>query len=249
MSAQMRYGDLTYEEIRDRARQGWIAIVPTGCTEQQGPHLTVDYDTWFVEQVTLAASEKAQRDFGVLSLVLPAMPFGPTPEHRNYGSGYIDVPQELHGKLIEAVLTSLAEQGFKRIVVWRGCGQHDLTDVIERFNKTDVGRAHAFLPELPYSGIMQRIAPDVVVGHADSFATSIAMFLRPQAVREEKIPAPMNDTIDWDDPNLDFARYSSSGVIGDPSQSGPDLGEKLWANVVENVALTLRSCSAKAVRL
>ena len=87
MSAQIRYGDLTYEEIRDRARQGWIAIVPTGCTEQQGPHLTVDYDTWFVEQVTLAASEKAQRDFGVLSLVLPAMPFGPTPEHRNYGSG------------------------------------------------------------------------------------------------------------------------------------------------------------------
>jgi len=45
----MRYGDLTYEEIREGARQGWLAIVPTGCTEQQGPHLTVDFDTWFVE--------------------------------------------------------------------------------------------------------------------------------------------------------------------------------------------------------
>ena len=36
----MRYGDLTYEQIRDCASRGWLAIVPTGCTEQQGPTLT-----------------------------------------------------------------------------------------------------------------------------------------------------------------------------------------------------------------
>jgi creatinine amidohydrolase len=247
VSVSMRYGDLTYEEIRDRAHQGWLAIVPTGCTEQQGPHLTVDYDTWFVEQVTAAASEKAKRDFGVLSLVLPATPFGPTPEHRNYGSGYIDVPQELHANLVEAILASLAQQGFTRMVVWRGCGQHDLAGVVERFNRINVNRAHAFLPELPYGEIMRRTAPDVVCGHADAFATSIALHLRPQAVRVEKIPAPMNDPIDWDDPNLDFARYSSSGVIGDPSQSSPDLGATLWASVVEEVALILRSCSIEDV--
>lgn len=239
----MRYGDLTYEEIRIGARQGWLAIIPTGCTEQQGPHLPVDFDTWFVEQVTLAASEKAERDFGVLSVVLPTMPFGPTPEHRNYGSGYIDVPQELHEKLIEAVLTSLAEQGFKRIVVWCGCHQHNLSGIIESFNKINARTAHAFLPDLPYSEIMGRVAPGIAGGHADSFATSIAMFLRPQAIRQEKIPAPMNDPINWDDPNLDFTRYSSSGVIGDPSHSSPDLGAKLWASVIENVALTLRHIS------
>jgi len=245
----MRYGDLTYEEIRVGARQGWLAIIPTGCTEQQGPHLPVDFDTWFVEQVTLAASEKAERDLGVLSVVLPAMPFGPTPEHQNYGSGYVNVPQELHEKLIEAVLSSLAEQNFKRIVVWRGCGQHDLSGIIESFNKINSRKAHAFLPELPYSEIMGRIAPGIVGGHADSFATSIAMFLRPQAVREVKIPAPVNDPVDWDDANLDFTRYSSSGVIGDPSHSSPDLGEKLWTSIIETVALTLRHLSTIDVGL
>jgi creatinine amidohydrolase/Fe(II)-dependent formamide hydrolase-like protein len=61
------------------------------------------------------------------------------------------------------------------------------------------------------------------------------MYLRPQAVREEKIPAPMNDPIDWDDPNLDFRNYSSSGVIGDPSQSSPDLGARLWDSVIGSV--------------
>ena len=92
----MKFGDLTYEEIGERARQGWLAIVPTGCTEQQGLHHSVDFDTWFAEQICLAASEKAARDLGINSLVLPVMPFGPTYEHKNYGSGYIDVPKDLH---------------------------------------------------------------------------------------------------------------------------------------------------------
>ena len=131
----MRYGDLTYEEIRDRAHEGWLAIVPTGCTEQQGPHLPVDFDTWFVEKICLATSEQASRDFDVHSLVLPVMPFGPTPEHRNYGSGYIDIPKDLHEVLVFIVLKSLAEQGFRKIIVWRGCGQHDLRETIAQFNK------------------------------------------------------------------------------------------------------------------
>ena len=99
----MRFGDLTYLEIKERASDGWLVVVPTGCTEQQGPHLPVDFDTWFVERVALAASEKATQDHGVHSLVLPALPFGPTPEHRNYGSGYIHIPVELHDELVHSV--------------------------------------------------------------------------------------------------------------------------------------------------
>lgn len=239
----MRYGDLDYEEIRVAARRGWLAIIPTGCTEQQGPHLPVDFDTWFVEQLTLAASEKAEYDLGVQSLVLPVMPFGPTPEHRNYGSGYIDIPQKLHEGLVEAVLSSLAQQDFKRIVVWRGCGQHHLSGVVDSFNRINAGKAHAFQPKPPYNDIMGRIAPGIVGGHADSFATSIAMFLRPQAVRQAKIPPPMDRPPDWDDPHLDLTLHSSSGVIGDPSHSSALLGEKLWTSIVETVALTLRDLS------
>ena len=45
----MRLGTLTFQEIRERVDEGWLAIVPTGCTEQQGPRLTVDFDTWLAE--------------------------------------------------------------------------------------------------------------------------------------------------------------------------------------------------------
>ncbi len=238
----MRFGDLTYLEIRERARDGWLAVVPTGCTEQRGPHLPVDFDTRFVEPVVLAAAEKAAQDYGVYSLVLPAMPFGPTPEHRNYGSGYIHVPVELHDALVISVLVSLAEQGFRRIAVWRGCGGHDLRDVVDRFNQSQRGKARAFLPALPYHDLWCRIGdPSVPGGHADSFATSIALYLRPEAVRVDQITDPQHGPVDWDDPDLDFAQYSSTGVIGDPTHASAELGARLWAAVVETVALALKA--------
>ncbi len=238
----MRYGDLTYEEIRDCAHQNWLAIVPTGCTEQQGPHLPVDFDTWFVEQVTLSASEKATSDYGVRSLVLPVIPFGPTPEHRNYGSGYIDIPPKIHDSLVLAILTSLAEQGFSRLVVWRGCGGHDLRDTVTQFNMEFPGEARAFLPGHPYHDVWCRVSdPSIAGGHADSFATSMALYLRPEAVRVEKVVDPQHGKVNWDDPEIDFSHYSSTGVIGDPTHASAELGAKLWQAVVGEVALVYKS--------
>ena len=53
-TASRRFGDLTDLEIRECARQDWLVVIPTGCTEQQGPHLPVDFDTWFAETLMVA---------------------------------------------------------------------------------------------------------------------------------------------------------------------------------------------------
>jgi creatinine amidohydrolase len=241
----MRFGSLTYEEIRQRATTGWLAIVPTGCTEQQGPHLPVDVDTWFAEAASLAAADRARAAFGVEALVLPALPFGPTPEHRGFGSGYVHLPQSLHEAVVESVLDSLVEQGFRRVVVWRGCGQHDLGRVIERFNRVHRGRARALLPELPYPAIWCRIGdPSVPGGHADSFVTSIALHLRPASVRVAEIRDPRTAPVDWEDPDLDLSRYSATGVIGDPTHASAELGAQLWEAVVEEGAVILKEAAA-----
>lgn len=241
-----RFGDLTYQEIRECANQGWLAIIPTGCTEQQGPHLPVDFDTWFAETLMMAAAEKAAQESAVQALVLPAMPFGPTPEHRHFGSGFIDLPLALHNALIEAILDSLLTQGFQRMVLWRGCGGHDFAAVVDRFNQAHQGKAHVFLPPHPFYEIWCRLAdPAIPVGHADSFTTSISLYLRPELVRQELISDPHSTEVDWDDPHLDFARYSSTGVIGDPTHASAELGKRLWKAVVEEAShvLTLTASS------
>lgn len=242
----MRFGDLTYQELHDHAA-GWLAIVPTGCTEQQGPHLPVDFDTWLAETICLAAAQRAAERYGVRALVLPALPFGPTPEHRNYGSGYVHLPQALHEAVVASVLESLAEQGFRRIVVWRGCGQHALEGVVKRFNETHAGQARAFLPELPYHDIWCAVGdPQVPGGHADSFATSLALYLRPESVRADRIYDPHSIPVDWNDPHLDFVQYSESGVIGDPTYANAELGGRLWQEIVEQ-AIRILSKIAETV--
>jgi creatinine amidohydrolase len=242
----MRFGDLTYEEIRDCAGQGWLTVVPTGCTEQQGPHLPVDLDTWFAGQVCLTASEKAAKDFGVSSLVLPVMPFGPTPEHKNYGAGYIDIPKDLHEALLFSVLASLANQGFQLIIVWRGCGQHDFVNTIAKFNDDYAGKSRAYLPDLPYHDIWMRLGdPANPGGHADSFTTSILLYLRPELVRRDKIVNPHHSEVDWQDPSLDFSRYSTTGVIGDPTQASAGLGKNLWEAIVQEVALLFKNIAGE----
>jgi creatinine amidohydrolase/Fe(II)-dependent formamide hydrolase-like protein len=232
----LRFGNLTSAEVHKCAVGGWIAVLPTGCTEQQGPHLPVDFDSWFSEALCVEATAAIGEQASVNGLVLPALPFGPTPEHRNYGSGYIDLPQHVHELVVSCVLESLAEQGFRRLVVWRGCGQHNLTAVVERFNTRQKDAARAYQPELPYHEIWCSIGdPSVPGGHADSFATSIALHLRPETVRQKLISDPHSTPVNWQDPNLDFSRYSSTGVIGNPTQANAELGRKLWQAAVERV--------------
>lgn len=234
----LRFGNLTYEEIAERAGDGTIAVVPIGCTEQQGPHLPVDFDTWFAERLMLAAAEKARDEHGVNALVLPALPFGPTPEHRNYGAGYVDVPSDVHQQTVRAILSSLAQQGFQRITLWQGCGGHHLSEVVTDFNAP--GRATVSLPSQPFHAIWCRLAdPEIPGGHADSFTTSICLYLRPDDVRIDRIVYRDHQPVDWDDPALDFARYSSTGIIGDPTHASAGLGRRLWEDSVEAAASAL----------
>jgi creatinine amidohydrolase len=237
----MEFGNLTFDEIRKCADEGWLAIVPTGCTEQQGPHLPVDIDTWFVKTACLAASEYIEKEYSIYSLVLPVLPFGPTPEHKGFGSGYIDMPQEVHSAVIKSILNSLAEQRFRRIILWKGCGGHELSQVVAEFNEIHEGFCKTYYPELPYHEIWCKIGnPDVPGGHADSFITSISMHLRPEVVRNELISNPHNEPVDWKDPDLDFSRYSSTGVIGDPTKATDELGAELWEAVVKRLAGTIK---------
>ncbi|MGE3799099.1 MAG: creatininase family protein, partial [Thermomicrobiales bacterium] len=77
------FHELTREEIGRRARDGAIAVLPTGAIEQHGPHLPVGTDTFAVEHIVrFAAASIADR---VPVLVTPTLPFGCSPHHLSFG--------------------------------------------------------------------------------------------------------------------------------------------------------------------
>lgn len=230
----MEFGKLTYTEIREAAESSWIVLVPTGCTEQQGIHLPVDFDTWFVRHLCNSASSLAAERFNVNSLVLPTMPFGPTPEHVGFGAGYINIPQDVHERVFREVLVSIAEQGFNRIIIWQGCGQHQLAPMAERFVSDTSSGVNVFFPAMPYQRIWDDlVGPNIPGGHADGFATSISLYLRPEDVRKDQIHNTDFTMPHWGDPNLDLSKHTKTGSIGDLSVASAELGRELWESLVD----------------
>lgn len=235
----MKYGNLTYLEIKEKIDEHYILIVPTGCTEQQGPHLTVDFDTWFADELLDEVTDKGVAE-GVKALVAPVLPFGTAFEHVNYKTGYVDLPQSVYEDVLYYTLKSFLDQGFKNIVIWRGCGGHQIEDVIKRINNDFDGSHVQTLPHPFYDIWCECMSPDIPGGHADSFTTSITMYKHPDKVREALITNSMSTEPKWDDPQLDFSQYSSNGVIGDPRYSSQELGEMLWHKTVKSVVNMLK---------
>ena len=62
-----------------------------------------------------------------------------------------------------------------------------------------------------------------------------------------EIVDPAHRPVGWQDPELDFARYSSTGVIGNPTHASAQLGAKLWAASVDSVAETLQAIALGTV--
>ncbi len=228
----MRFTDFTLDELRDLAPAVAAIHIPLGCTEQQGPHLPTDFDAWMITKLCEAISEALRERHGVTTLVMPTMPFGPTPEHAGFGHGYVNLRQSTHEAVVQDVLGSLAEQGYRKLLVWRGCGQHRLDRVIDRFNRATRDAA-AFQPVIGYPVICEDVfAARIPGGHADSFATSIRLHLDPGAVRKDRIKKPHNEPFDWDG-ELDFHAVSDTGVIGDPTHATAEIGAELWRRCVD----------------
>lgn len=171
---------------------------------------------------------------------MPVMPFGPTTEYRGFGAGFVDLPVSLQDDLATAVLAPLADQGLGSILVWRGRGGHDLKDAIERFNAGRQGDARAVMLAHPFERIWHEVGdPRIPGGHADSFATSIALYRHPELVRSGVALEPSRADVEWDDPDLNFTRYSESGIIGDASRASAELGKRLWDACVSWMAETI----------
>ena len=62
------------------------------------------------------------------------------------------------------------------------------------------------------------------------------MYQRLDTVRLESIPSSSSREVDWDDPHLDFTRYSDTGVIGDATRASAELGRRLWDEVISTTA-------------
>lgn len=245
----VRWSHKTSYELRALAAENPLVILPLGCTEQHGPHLPVDTDTFQVETLVLRGAELAAEKYGTQVLVLPTVPFGPTSEHFGL-AGNLSVSNETYVRMIIELVQSVVDSGFKRILVMKGCGGHWAVPAALWDAAADAKRAgrDVVLRVLDTSGDWRELAPrhfaDPQGGHAATIETALCMAYRPELVRSEEFRAPKLERMDERYRRTGevflFADMTDTGALGDPSAATAEGGRAFWDDAIAAFATRLR---------
>lgn len=215
---------MTWTEVRDAIAAGKkTIIIPTGGTEQNGPHMILGKHNYIV---TFAAGEIA-RVLGD-ALVAPTVQYVPEGDYTRAGfgdkPGVISLPSPSYDRLLDAAVRSLKVHGFTNILLIGDSGgnQAGMTAVANALNAEWAGsgvKVYALVDYYQKGRILirdylqQKYGWDnaTVGSHAGTSDTSQLLYVHAAGIRKNKL-APSGGSPD-------------SGVNGDPTKASPEIGK------------------------
>ena len=215
---------MTWTEIRDAIQGGAkVAIIPTGGTEQNGPHMVLGKHNYIV---TFAAGQIANRLGN--ALVAPTVQNVPEGDYNRAGfgdkPGVISLPRPSYDRLLDAAVRSLKAHGFTDILLIGDSGgnQAGLTSVATALNEEWAGsgvRVYALVDyyqkgRLAIRDYLQKTFgwdAATVGSHAGTSDTSQLLYIFGDGVRRDKL--------------LPNGGGPDSGVNGDPTKASAAIGK------------------------
>ncbi len=177
---------MTWEEAREAAAAGSVAILPVGAIEAHGPHLPLETDVIIAQAMARSgAARLAARGLSVV--VLPPLTYTAAAFAQGF-AGTLSVRPETVTATVLDIAGSLARHGVGVLAI---ANAHlDPThlgslDAAVNAIRRDLGLAVAF-PNLAAKPWALRLSDEFRSGacHAGQFETSIMMAERPELVRE-----------------------------------------------------------------
>jgi len=241
LSDKVRLEELTWVEVRDLVAQGkTIAIVPTGGTEQNGPHVVLGKHNYIVRFTAGKIAEELGN-----ALVAPVISYVPEgriepPEGHMAFPGTISISEDLFEAVLESAARSLRAHGFKVIcfVGDSGGNQKAQAAIAERLNGIWAGSGVQVIDVSDYydpwrNGQLQWLADQgesaaAIGSHAGIRDTSELMAVYPEGVRDE-LRAPNGGH-----------RFRNTGVNGDPTRATSDRGKKLLGLKIDAAVRQIR---------
>lgn len=219
-AAEVETERMTWVEIRDAVAAGKTTIIiPTGGTEQNGPHMVTGKHNFIVREAAKRIAEAAGN-----ALVAPVLAYVPEgnlarPEGHLKYPGTISVPPETFKAVLDAAATSFALHGFKLVVFLGDSGpnqepQRELAAALTRRWAADGVRAinadNYYADTTGTKMLKAEGETDAAIGsHAAIRDTSELMAIFPDGVRLDKRVA------------------DKDGVAGDPARATAVRGVKL----------------------
>ena len=248
-STSLQLDELTWTELRDRLVAGstTTVVLPSGGTEQSGPHMVLGKHN--VRVRVLAGLIAKGLGGAVVAPVLAYVPEGsiePPTAHMRY-TGTISIPDAAFEAVIESAARSFKQHGFREIVLLGDHGgyQKSLERVASKLNLAWVGKAGsgAAAPACRVVALSEYYRASTA-GHAELLSargfskaeigshagladTALALAVDPALVRKDKLqPAPQAG--------------EANGVAGDPRRATAELGQIGVDRIVEVSVAAIR---------
>lgn len=244
MATETEWMRLTAEELRARAAADALVIVPVASLEQHGPHLATGVDIILATGVAAATAARIA-EAGAPVVVTPCVWTGLAEHHMEFG-GTVTLDYASLAAVLRGIVRSAARHGFRRVMLLNGHGgnaeaviQAASEFTIEFGIKVAAGTYWHMVPEA-IAPILERQSG---LMHACEAETSMMLALRPDGVRQERLPeahGPMSTRVEGQPPGLalrrSFKAISETGVIGDARVATAEKGERLLAAISARVA-------------
>lgn len=218
--------ELTWTELQALIKKGHRSvIIPTGGTEQNGPHMVLGKHNYIIRYT----SERVAREMGQ-TLVAPVIAYVPEGEtdpptaHMKF-SGTISVSEELFAGLLEQSARSLKVHGFETIYFMgdSSWNQGPQAKVAEKLNKEwakEKVRVYHLGDYYSRNGQKEWLeskgeSQENIGGHAGIRDTSELMVVQPQGLRPSQFELHGG------------SQFSETGVHGDPRRASKQRGQKL----------------------
>jgi creatinine amidohydrolase/Fe(II)-dependent formamide hydrolase-like protein len=232
--------DFTWTELRDAIKAGTTTIIiPTGGTEQNGPHMVLGKHNFLVKYKAGEVAKRIGR--AVVAPVVAYVPEGeinPPTGHMRF-SGTITTPQDVFAKVLEFAARSFRQHGFRDIAFLGDSGGNQAGQklVADALNKEWAGtevRVHHLSDYYPGPGDdwlkTQGLSDEIVGSHASIHDTASLMVLNPSMLRMDKAaPGKSGD---------------GSGVVGNPARSTIEYGKQILERQIDAAVKQLTALRA-----
>ncbi|HEY0838705.1 MAG TPA: creatininase family protein [Vulgatibacter sp.] len=240
--------DLTWEEMRDLAAAGAVAIVPVGSTEAHGPHLPLDTDVAIATEVATRAQRLLAAE-DERSVVFPPLSYGVT-EFAGGFAGTVTVSAAALEALVADVARSLADQGFGPVVLVNHHLEPDHFAALHRAAER-AAPVRVVVPDHRRKPWALALGEEFCRGgsHAGRYETSLMLAVDPARVRADRSSLPSLDV------NLGKAIREGArtfleiggerAYFGDPAAATAEEGEKLLDLLAGQVCEEVLSAKGK----
>jgi creatinine amidohydrolase len=227
--------DLTWPEVKARLPKVRLAILPTGSTEQHGPHLTVETD---IAIATELARRLATQHFPRI-IVAPPIPAGLSNHHMHF-PGTITWSFDTFTACLADTIRSLRMHGIPRFLILNGHGgnRSSLSVLCTKLRYEEgIQVAACTWFELVREACLKFIPKRRV--HADEIEAAMGLYLVPRIVRmpaltkgrEHADPYPHTDATRGGAVEVPYywEELTPNGAYGDARRATVAMGEELTA--------------------